>query len=182
MESPIKMPTQTSLFQVYLRLRPPSENLLRKPQSEQWLVVERPLESTTDSQGFQTPASSTHITLQPPSDSRKRAIERFGFTKVFREDSSQLDIFEETGTVHTLKNLLQEGRDGLVATLGVTGSGKVIILGLCSLVIDTDVSLEPHNSWISEPKGHNANDPRCAIPLRWPEYSSCRSSRLTNRQ
>jgi Tfp pilus assembly pilus retraction ATPase PilT len=63
--------------------------------------------------------------LQPPNDSRKRAIERFGFTKIFREEARQLDIFDETGAADTIKSVLQTGRDGLVATLGVTGSGKV---------------------------------------------------------
>ena len=33
----------------------------------------------------------------------------------------QLDIFEETGAADTIKSVLQTGRDGLVATLGVTG-------------------------------------------------------------
>lgn len=67
----------------------------------------------------------THITLHPPADSRKRAVEKFGFTKVFEEDASQLDLFKETGMVSIINGVLGEGRDGLVATLGVTGSGKV---------------------------------------------------------
>lgn len=70
-------------------------------------------------------AAATHITLQPPADSRKRAIERFGFTKVFEEGASQLDVFQDTGMESMIKGVLLEGRDGLVATLGVTGSGKV---------------------------------------------------------
>lgn len=71
--------------------------------------------------------AATHITLQPPADSRKRAVERFGFTKVFEENASQLDVFQDTGMEETVKGVMLEGRDGLVATLGVTGSGKVRI-------------------------------------------------------
>ncbi|RMD43207.1 hypothetical protein DV735_g1897, partial [Chaetothyriales sp. CBS 134920] len=62
---------------------------------------------------------------QPPNESRKRAIERFGFTKVFGEDASQAELFRETGAADNIvRSLLQTGRDGLIATLGVTGSGK----------------------------------------------------------
>lgn len=108
MDSTDKMPTQ-SLFQVYLRLRPP----IQPTGGDPWLLVEGNEES-----------HATHITLQPPNDSRKRAIERFGFTKIFREEATQLEVFEEVGAAECLKNTLS-GRDGLIATLGVTGSGKV---------------------------------------------------------
>jgi hypothetical protein len=67
----------------------------------------------------------THITIHPPSESRKRAVEKFAFTKVFEEDTSQLEIFNSTGAVPLVEGVLDEGRDGLLATLGVTGSGKV---------------------------------------------------------
>lgn len=67
----------------------------------------------------------THITIHPPSDSRKRAVEKFAFTKVFEEQAEQIDIFRGTGLVPLVEGVLGEGRDGLVATLGVTGSGKV---------------------------------------------------------
>jgi hypothetical protein len=67
----------------------------------------------------------THITLNPPSDSRKRAIEKFAFTKVFEEQAEQIVIFRETGVVSLVEGVIGEGRDGLLATLGVTGSGKV---------------------------------------------------------
>lgn len=86
----------------------------------------------------------THITLHPPSDSRKRAVEKFAFTKVFEENTTQLDIFNGTGVVPLVDGVMGEGRDGLVATLGVTGSGKVghtrgsIMAGL--------IIQEPHNS------------------------------------
>ncbi|KIV79719.1 hypothetical protein PV11_07265 [Exophiala sideris] len=114
------MANQTSLFQVYLRLRPPIEPQLPKQKNEPWLIVE----STNSHNEAANDSFPTHVTLQPPNDSRKRAIERFGFTKIFDEAASQLDVFQETGTADTIKTVLQTGRDGLVATLGVTGSGK----------------------------------------------------------
>ena len=124
--SSTKMPAQTSLFQVYLRLRPALQNQVPKAQEpEPWLLVEPPSLPTTPVEETPKASVSTHVILQPPSDSRKRAVERFGFTKVFQEESTQLDIFESTGTVQLVKNILSNGRDGLVATLGVTGSGKV---------------------------------------------------------
>ena len=124
------MAPQTSLFQVYLRLRPPIQDRMPQ-QTNSWLIVEPPSTPTETSED-NSPANTTHITLQPPNDSRKRAVERFGFTKVFPEDASQLDIFQEVGTADSVKNLLVSGRDGLIATLGVTGSGKVGSLVRCS--------------------------------------------------
>lgn len=71
----------------------------------------------------------THITLNPPNDNRRRAVEKFAFTKVFEEEASQLDLFHGTGVEGLVQGVLgqggSEGRDGLLATLGVTGSGKV---------------------------------------------------------
>ena len=72
-------------------------------------------------------ALPTHITLYPPSESRKRAVEKFAFTKVFEEETTQLDVFRETGIVSLVEGVIDEGRDGLLATLGVTGSGKVSV-------------------------------------------------------
>lgn len=117
------MSASTSLFQVYLRLRPPIQPALRD-HSDPWLIVEQ---SPSGEASEETPAMShaTHVTLQPPNESRKRAIERFGFTKIFKEDASQLEIFNEIKVAESVRNVLQTGRDGLIATLGVTGSGKV---------------------------------------------------------
>ncbi|KAJ6138413.1 hypothetical protein N7471_004899 [Penicillium samsonianum] len=116
---PPKQP-QTSLFQVYLRLRPP---MAQKPnESDRFLNVEPP-EASQEETDIVLPGS-THITLQPPNDTRKRAVERFGFTKVFEEAASQLDVFHDTGMEPIIRGVLKENRDGLVATLGVTGSGK----------------------------------------------------------
>ncbi|KAK6442399.1 hypothetical protein LTR95_001381 [Oleoguttula sp. CCFEE 5521] len=104
----------TSLFDVYLRLRPSNT-----AEHERFLQVETPSAS-------HAPA---HITVQPPAnDPRKRAIEKFAFTRVFEEDAGQLDVFRETGAVQMVEGVLgakgREGRDALIATLGVTGSGK----------------------------------------------------------
>ncbi|KAJ5773954.1 hypothetical protein N7457_008850 [Penicillium paradoxum] len=116
---PPKQP-QASLFQVYLRLRPPfSQN---PNESDRFLNVEPP-EASQDETEIVSPGS-THITVQSPNDTRKRAIERFGFTKVFEQAASQLDVFHDTGMEPIIRGVLKENRDGLVATLGVTGSGK----------------------------------------------------------
>lgn len=117
---PPKQP-QTSLFQVYLRLRPP---MAPKPnESDRFLNVELPDVSQEETEIVSL--GPTHITLQPPNDTRRRAVERFGFTKVFEETASQLDVFHDTGMEPIIRGVLKENRDGLVATLGVTGSGKV---------------------------------------------------------
>ena len=123
------MSASTSLFQVYLRLRPPIQ-ASSKDRTDPWLIVEPPASAETGEEvaNSETMRHPTHITLQPPNESRKRAIERFGFTKIFREDAGQLEVFEEIQVVENVKNVLQTGRDGLIATLGVTGSGKVGIL------------------------------------------------------
>ena len=88
------------------------------PSPERYLTVEPPC---GESQG----SKPTHITIRPPSDSRKRGVEKFAFSKVFEEEAGQLEIFRETGVIPLVEGVLGEGRDGLLATLGVTGSGKV---------------------------------------------------------
>lgn len=127
MEPPPKPTASTSLFQVYLRLRPPPSPLVQLtqqslypllPPPERYLVVEAPDEVAQGNK-------PTHITIRPPSDSRKRAVEKFTFSKVFEEESGQLEIFKETGVIPLVEGVIGEGRDGLLATLGVTGSGKV---------------------------------------------------------
>lgn len=106
----------TNLFDVYLRLRPSSAT-----DRERFLDVEA---SPTH-----TP---THITIKPPTnDNRKRAVEKFAFTQVFEEHAGQREIFEKTGALGLIEGVLGEGRDGLVATLGVTGSGKVRYYQCC---------------------------------------------------
>jgi hypothetical protein len=111
MEAPSK--PSMSLFDVFLRLRPPHT----LSSDERFLEVDEHCNGV-----------STHITIKPPTnDFRKRATERFGFSKVFEENATQLDVFHETESL--IRGVLgqegKDGKDGLLATLGVTGSGKV---------------------------------------------------------
>ncbi|EFQ36518.1 kinesin motor domain-containing protein [Colletotrichum graminicola] len=103
-----------NLFQVYLRLRPPPAGAA---QSDRFLDVE---ECDEDSH-------PTHITMNPPND-RKRSTEKFAFTRVFEEDATQLDVFHCIGVASLVEGVLAphggQGTDALIATLGVTGSGK----------------------------------------------------------
>ncbi|KAH0543477.1 hypothetical protein FGG08_002242 [Glutinoglossum americanum] len=124
---------------VYLRLRPPPAPTTSHtspqslyptlPSSERYLTVETLEEGEN--------GMPTHITITPPTESRRRAVEKFAFTKVFEEDSTQLDIFKGTGVLPLIEAVLgpdsTHGRDGLIATLGVTGSGK---RGLTQLSLD----------------------------------------------
>jgi len=115
-------PQKSQLFQVFLRLRPPPATNSLYPTlnaPERFLAVEEAADE------HELP---THITLNPPNDNRRRAVEKFAFTKVFEEDASQLDLFQGTGILPLIEGVLGahgDGRDGLLATLGVTGSGKV---------------------------------------------------------
>ncbi|KAF4812623.1 Kinesin-like motor protein 9 [Colletotrichum tropicale] len=103
-----------NLFQVYLRLRPPPAGAAS---SDRFLSVEEPADGS----------HPTHITLNPPND-RKRSTEKFAFTQVFEEDATQLDVFHSTGIASLVEGVLAphggHGTDALIATLGVTGSGK----------------------------------------------------------
>ncbi|KAK3319418.1 P-loop containing nucleoside triphosphate hydrolase protein [Apodospora peruviana] len=112
-----------SLFQVFLRLRPAASGA-SVGVGDRFLAVEDPEPDHS---------APKHITLNPPND-RRRAIEKFAFTQVFEEDASQLDVFHCTGVVNLVEGVLAprggEGTDALLATLGVTGSGKThTILG-----------------------------------------------------
>ena len=128
MDPPSRDPSsksQANLFQVYLRLRPPP---VRSTDPDRFLLVEEP-------EGDYAP---THITLNPPSD-RRRAIEKFAFTRVFEEDATQLDLFHGTKVLPLVEGVLAphggDGTDGLLATLGVTGSGKVLFLTRCHHIV-----------------------------------------------
>lgn len=107
-----------NLFEVYLRLRPPPPGLA---------PTEGPILSV-DVDADAGAQHASHITLNPPTD-RRRAIEKFAFTHVFAEDATQLDVFHRTELVSLAEGVLApwggEGTDAVVATLGVTGSGKV---------------------------------------------------------
>ncbi|KAI1754966.1 P-loop containing nucleoside triphosphate hydrolase protein [Xylaria castorea] len=124
---------QTNLFDVYLRLRPPQAVTAN---TEKFLLVEEPDEGD----------APTHITLNPPND-RRRAIEKFAFTRVFEEDATQLDLFQGTKVLPLVEGALAphggDGTDGLLATLGMTGSGKTHTMlgcrsqrGLTQLALD----------------------------------------------
>lgn len=112
-----------NLFEVYLRLRPPPPG---GSGGERILTVEAP--ETSDEEQRREVSGPSHITLNPPTD-RRRAIEKFAFTRVFEEDASQLDVFHCAEVVPLVEGVLApsggEGTDAMVATLGVTGSGKV---------------------------------------------------------
>ncbi|KAA8895624.1 P-loop containing nucleoside triphosphate hydrolase protein [Sphaerosporella brunnea] len=99
-------------FQVYLRLRPSSQQ-----------------SSVSDSRFISAiPGQSTSICVTPPDRARTRTIDKYTFTKVFDESAKQLEVFQET--VLPLVQDAINGRDGMMATLGVTGSGKThTILG-----------------------------------------------------
>ena len=120
MDPPPKMPIPTQqLFECFLRLKPSLISESEPKVQKSWLTVEKPNDTEENT-------ISSHVQLNPPADSgRRRATERFGFTKVLLEEASQLSVFEETGAVQLVKNVLSVSRDGLIATLGVTGSGKV---------------------------------------------------------
>lgn len=116
-KSTMDKPTN-SLFEVFLRLRPPVASAADT--ADRFLDVEAGAEGELPK----------HITIKPPAnDHRKRAVERFAFTRVFEEDATQLNVFNETGVLPLVEGVLgvdgRGGRDGLLATLGVTGSGKV---------------------------------------------------------
>lgn len=119
------------LFDVYLRLRP--HHPARSVSQERFLEVEHPPATSSaadDTNGF-APQFPTQITVKPPAhDQRKRAVEKFGFNRVFEEDASQDEVFRGVGVEDLVEGVLGGrsggiGRDGLLATLGVTGSGKV---------------------------------------------------------
>lgn len=131
MEPPQK--AQTNLFDVYLRLRPPQAG---NTSAEKFLLVE----------DLEEGDAPTHITLNPPND-RRRAIEKFAFTRVFEEDATQLDLFQGTKVLPLVEGALAphggDGTDGLLATLGMTGSGKTHTMlgcrrqrGLTQLALD----------------------------------------------
>ena len=135
MESPSKSSSSTQLFQVFLRLRPPHLTPPAPPSlypqlptaAHRFLTVEPPSPTSEHAPSLNAHGAGerpTHITIHPPQDSRRRAVEKFGFTEVFEESASQLDVFDGVGVEGLVSGVLREGRDALLATLGVTGSGK----------------------------------------------------------
>ncbi|KAK3491585.1 P-loop containing nucleoside triphosphate hydrolase protein [Neurospora crassa] len=139
-------PTSHSLFEVYLRLRPANTV---STSGDRFLDVDVPEPSES---------APKHITLNPPAD-RRRAIEKFAFTQVFEEDATQLDVFHCTGVAGLVEGVLApygDGTDALLATLGVTGSGKThTMLGTRSQRGLTQMSLD----LIYRSLGHRILDP-----------------------
>lgn len=137
--------TSHSLFEVYLRLRPTTVST----SGDRFLDVDPP------EPGESAPK---HITLNPPAD-RRRATEKFAFTQVFEEDATQLDVFHCTGVTSLVEGVLApygDGTDALLATLGVTGSGKThTMLGTRSQRGLTQMSLD----LIYRSLGHRVLDP-----------------------
>ncbi|PSR92151.1 P-loop containing nucleoside triphosphate hydrolase protein [Coniella lustricola] len=112
-----------SLFHVFLRLRPPPAGLpARQLAGSSFISIEPP-----PADALSNLSAPTCITLTPPKD-RRRAVEKFTFTRVFDQDASQLDVFHCTHIISLVEDLLAPqggvGTDALLATLGVTGSGK----------------------------------------------------------
>lgn len=169
--------TQHNLFEVYLRLRPPPPGAVA---SDRILTVEEP--ETSEEREQREASGPSHITLNPPTD-RRRAIEKFGFTRVFEEEASQLDVFHCAEVVPLVEGVLAptggEGTDAMVATLGVTGSGKVRN-SLCLLSPLTDP--DTHDPRFQEPARPYAARARRPLPLDRPEHDRrprpCRSHRL----
>ena len=89
--------------------------------------------------------------MTPPQErNRFRAIEKFGFTRIFDELSEQKDVFAET--VMPLLQQAINGRDGTLATLGVTGSGKVGLLTPLNNCIGANIqgsnrTVDTYNTW-----------------------------------
>ncbi|KAK6356660.1 hypothetical protein TWF718_001000 [Orbilia javanica] len=108
-------------FQVFLRLRPPYHQSPTSPNEGRFLTVLPPI--PTDSDEDIEHETRTQVTLHPPPNHRSQKIDTFSFTEVFDETCGQAEIFGRT-VVPILDGVLRDGRDGMLATLGVTGSGK----------------------------------------------------------
>jgi hypothetical protein len=162
-----------NLFQVFLRLRPPQAGV--SVPVERFLTVNQPGEDHT---------APTHITLNPPND-RRRAIEKFVFTQVFEEDATQLDVFHCTRIVSLVEGILAphggDGTDALLATLGVTGSGKVgdDSRGHRIAAILTFHMTDTHDSGIEIPTRLDTTRSRCHLPVSWQARSRLCFSRRT---
>lgn len=161
--------SSTNLFQVYLRLRPQSGTGTAS-HAERFLTVEE----------RQDNVAPTHIILNPPND-RRRAVEKFAFTQVFEEDASQLDVFHCTGVAPLVEGVLAphggDGTDALLATLGVTGSGKVQrtlyrVHAMIELTLTT-WPIDAHNPRIQNPARHDTARSRRHLPVPRCEPPRC---------
>lgn len=160
----MEQPT-SALFDVFLRLRPSAQL------AERFLNVE-----PINEHGL-----STHVTVHPPAgDSRKRAVERFAFTRIFHEDAGQAEVFSSTGITRVIQNVVGchgDGRDGTIATLGVTGSGKV-----CSMSVGAKgrrlMAIVTYHTRQQDTAWHNTDDAGCA--LRTDQIPPCTIAQFAN--
>ncbi|KAF4587851.1 Kinesin-like protein [Ophiocordyceps camponoti-floridani] len=158
-----------NLFEVYLRLRPSASAA-----STQGRILD-----------VAEGDAASHITLNPPTD-RRRAVEKFAFTRVFDEEASQLDVLRGVDVASLVEGVLApnggEGTDAVVATLGVTGSGKTHTIlgsrthrGLTQLTLDilfrsiASNTLDP-TTLPSELESLQAADPSEAIVVTAPHF------------
>ncbi|PHH78420.1 hypothetical protein CDD80_6925 [Ophiocordyceps camponoti-rufipedis] len=158
-----------NLFEVYLRLRPSAPAA-----SAQGRILD-----------VAEGDAASHITLNPPTD-RRRAVEKFAFTRVFDEEASQLDVLRGVDVASLVEGVLApqggEGTDAVVATLGVTGSGKTHTIlgsrnhrGLTQLALDMLFrSIAPNTldpaTLPSELESLQAADPSEAIVITAPHF------------
>lgn len=179
------MDTQKSshnLFEVYLRLRPPPAG---GTSAERILTVESSTPNEDSQQHGEmeldgggeflrqeagTRRLASHIVLNPPTD-RRRAIEKFGFTRVFEEGASQLDVFHCAEIIPLVDGVVApnggDGTDAMVATLGVTGSGKVnnIMDRLVVQGLLTSLLTDAHDSRLQVAARPDAASSRRSFPL-----------------
>lgn len=96
---------------VYLRLKPKATNST----NEAFLRIK------TDSQSGGP--SNHQVIVDPPKDSRYKAEEIFSFNGLFRETSTQVDVYQ--GAVKPIvEHVVQGCGDGLFFAIGASGSGK----------------------------------------------------------
>lgn len=106
LRAPSPIPTPSGAFQVFLRLRPSSEQ-----------------SSVSPTRFISATPGVPHVFVTPPDRKGTRPIDKFSFTKVFDEDADQMEVFADT--VFPMLQDCLKGQDAMLATLGVTGSGKV---------------------------------------------------------
>lgn len=163
MEASHRSPASShNLFEVYLRLRPPP---MTATSTDRILTVEPQEANHDDDQEEANALTSSHIILNPPTD-RRRAIEKFAFTRVFEEHASQLDVFHSADILPLVEGVLApnggEGTDAMVATLGVTGSGKVRSLfpfGRFVWSLTQRISTDSYHTGLQDAARHNPTCP-----------------------
>ncbi|KAF8437386.1 P-loop containing nucleoside triphosphate hydrolase protein [Kalaharituber pfeilii] len=154
------------VFDVFLRLRPPSHRCLGNPRFLSTIPTEpfhvyATQPPTISLLNFVTTGHRKNENLnesntsqpavpQVPTSRSSRTIEKFSFAEIFPEASTQLEVFERT-VLPLLVDLVKggngpdgrTGKDGLLATLGITGSGKThTILGSRTQLGMMQMSLE----------------------------------------